>query len=312
MSITCEMKDIEQRSSKAATNANTSKNAVRRVISNGQEVDEKMNDLRQSSTELNKSSEEITQVVSLIATIAEQTNLLALNAAIEAARAGEQGRGFAVVADEVRALAENTKNATLQIDGIIKRVVNASRLIASDSEAIDNLSTTSGELVKQFDESFTNFSDVAQHTHQWVSHAGMVTNVSLTKVDHLLYMQRAYRAMEKGLESAEGKAVMVDEKNCRFGKWLPKDTGGGLYKHLPSFAKIDNPHHQVHHNVHKAVQMSDQAWQQDAALQQKIIQAMRLAEDGSQELMSVMASLVEEKVKYEQVSSNIKGEVDVF
>jgi len=132
---TQEITILVQGANKSVDAGNTN---ISKVLENFQSVQIITETTGQSVTKLNQRSQEISEIVGLITKISDQTNLLALNAAIEAARAGEAGRGFAVVADEVRKLAESSSQSAEKISRIIKEIqADMLGVVQASSKAVE-------------------------------------------------------------------------------------------------------------------------------------------------------------------------------
>ena len=155
--------EVARNAGQAAESAQTAKNkaesgadVVARVVKDISRIQTSAVELKTEMTTLGKQAESTGQILGVISDIADQTNLLALNAAIEAARAGEAGRGFAVVADEVRKLAEKTMTATKEVGDAIRDIQNGTRKNVGNVEQVvgmidtaTTLANTSGEALHE-------------------------------------------------------------------------------------------------------------------------------------------------------------------
>lgn len=220
------LQNSKVRADTSVTNSKKTLQTAAEGLNRASEISRDMDKIKSASIEtsetigrLNVATTQIQQITDSISAIAAQTNLLALNASIEAARAGEHGKGFAVVAEEVRKLAEQSKNEVGQVETIIKDITESIKLVVNSTEESTKLIETGSSTVLQTSQSLSDISSAVAKTAEEISKISEMTTIEAANskqvVELITHLTESIREIEQVTTSisaaTEETTASIDE-----------------------------------------------------------------------------------------------------
>ncbi|WP_104706777.1 methyl-accepting chemotaxis protein [Helicobacter bizzozeronii] len=275
----------------ATSGSQSSSEALDKVATTSSSINslyDKMQNATTLADSLNQRSSEITQVISLIDDIAEQTNLLALNAAIEAARAGEHGRGFAVVADEVRKLAEKTQKATKEIAVVVKSMQQEASDIQNNTHDTNSIVEEIKGDIDVIKLKLGSSLDVANAAKLSIDNLNNLVFCGLAKTDHVVYKGNLYGVVF----NIPNNFKRVEGRDCRLGKWYYEGDGKTHFGNVPSYRALEPYHNALHDEANALV---DTLKDRSKVTSEAIEKSVQLVEQSSKGVRETIDKMFQEK-----------------
>lgn len=259
-----------------------SSNGLEKIVSEMRKVSTKMNDMGVNMSGLSSTADSINNFVSTITSISDQTNLLALNAAIEAARAGDAGRGFSVVADEVRALANETNNSAREVSELVNSIISSTRESVVSTEDLQKNNEMLSHAIDELRGDYGKIITMCEEMSGAIQIASLSSFVQTIKLDHVVWKADVYASLSghKVMTSSD----LTDHTSCRLGKWYQAQVGSDLAR-SDVFRLLDGPHKAVHESGKKALEYFAQG---DHEMVKRCLAKM---EESSQTLMELLDDL---------------------